>query len=520
MHELTLRQQLEQLSARVSAVEADNHRLKLSEEQLRQENGRLAKENQLLRQKLDHYIRHYFGGARNEGLDRKQMELLLQGLPALVVLSKAQTQPGPQRLKPSTHPVRRVLAEDKLPTIEIVLEPDEVKVEPQGWVKISEERTTVLDWEPGKFLRQIIIRPRYVKNERFALAELPPQPIPQGMVGPGLLAQMMVSKYEHHQPLYRQEKIFKQQYGVELSRKTMGSWVEQAAELLKPIYRAMREGLVKGNYLQADETPIRYLDPDIKGKSQQGWLWVYSRPGGDVVFVWCLSRGAQGPKQLLENFQGKLQTDGYAVYESLAKQREGLLLIGCWAHVRRNFVEAVPENKVAAWFVLQIGLLYRVERQLRQCKAGPALRAAVRLWQSQPVLTRLGAAMRLLRGRVLPQGKLGQALQYALSRWETLIRYVEDGALEIDNNLIENAIRPSALGKKNWLFIGHPTAGERSAVIYSLLGSCRRQGINPFDYLRDLFTRLPAAKITEIQKFTPAAWAKARTKPPPAQQAA
>ena len=413
-----------------------------------------------------------------------------------------------------------MLAEDKLQTVEIVLEPEEVKIEPQGWTKISEERTTLLDWEPGKCFRQIIIRPRYVKNECFALAPLPAQPIPQGMVGPGLLAHIVLSKYEHHLPLYRQEKIFQQQYGVELSRKTMGSWVEQVAELLKSVYRAMREDLIKGNYLQADETPIRYLDPDIKGKSQQGYLWVYSRPGQDVVFVWALSRGAQEPKQLLEKFQGKLQTDGYAAYESLAKQREDIILIGCWAHVRRNFVEAVPENKVAAWFVLQIGLLYRVESQLRDSHAGPHLRAAVRAWQSQPVLKRLQKAMELVRGRTLPQGRLGQALEYALSRWPSLTRYVEDGVLEIDNNLIENAIRPSALGKKNWLFIGHPSAGERSAVIYSLLGSCRRHGINPFDYLKDLLTRLPAAKITEIAKFTPAAWAKVRTKPQPAQQAA
>jgi hypothetical protein len=502
--------------------------LKISEQQLReqnsrleQQNGRLEKENQLLRQKLDHYIRHYFGGTRNEGLDRQQMELLLQGLPALIVVPKAEPKPpARQRAQGPEHPVRRVLAEDKLETTEIVLEPEEVKVEPQGWVKISEERTTLLDWKPGKFFRQIIIRPRYVKEESFALAPLPPQPVPQGMVGPGLLAQIIVSKYEHHLPLYRQEKIFKQQYAVELSRKTMGSWVEQAAELLKAVYRAMREELLKGNYLQADETPIRYLDPDLKGKSQQGYLWVYSRPGGNVVFVWCLSRGAEEPKQLLEKFEGKLQTDGYAAYESLAKQRKEIILIGCWAHTRRNFVEALPENKVAAWFVLQIGLLYRVERQLRKGKAGPALRQAVRAWQSQPVLKRLRAAMELVRRRTLPQGRSGQALDYALSRWEALTRYLDDGKLEIDNNLIENAIRPSALGKKNWLFIGHPSAGERSAVIYSLLGSCRRHGINPFDYLKDLLTRLPAAKITQIAQFTPAAWAKARTKPPPAQVAA
>jgi hypothetical protein len=148
-----------------------------------------------------------------------------------------------------------------------------------------------------------------------------------------------------------------------------------------------------------------------------------------------------------------------------------------------------------------------VEKELREKHSGPQLRAAMRLWQSYPVLVRLRRAMELVRARTLPQGLLGQAIDYTLKRWEALTRFVDDGGLEIDNNLIENAIRPSALGKKNWLFIGHPEAGERSAVIYTLLGSCRRHGLNPFDYLKDLFTRLPAAKITEIKRFTPSEWA-------------
>jgi hypothetical protein len=167
---------------------------------------------------------------------------------------------------------------------------------------------------------------------------------------------------------------------------------------------------------------------------------------------------------------------------------------------------------VAAWFVRQIGQLYAVEKKLREQKDGPARRQAIRAWQSQPVLARLHRAMELIRRKCLPQGLLGQAIDYTLKRWEALSQFIVDGTLEIDNNLIENAIRPSALGKKNWMFIGHPEAGERSAVIYTLLGSCRRHGINPFDYLKDLFTRLPAALITEIKQFTPSAWAKVRKK--------
>jgi transposase len=492
----TLLQKVDELSARVVALETDNTRLQT--------------ENRLLRQKLDHYIRHYFSGQRNEALDKHQLELLLQGLPGVITLPAAEPKTTTATRNGAAHPVRRMLAEDKLETQEIVIEPAEVQAQPGGWKKISEERTSQLDWVAPKIIKRVYIRPRYVKQERFAIAPLPPQPIEQGMVGPALLAQILVSKYEYHQPLYRQEKMFRQQFGVELSRKTMGYWVEQAAELLKPVYRAIREDLLAGSYLQADETPIRYLDPDVKGKSQQGYFWTYSRPRGDVLFEWRVSRARAGPEEFLKNFRGKLQTDGFSAYESLAKTRDDLILVGCWAHCRRGFHEALAETKLAAWFVGQIGQLYAVEKKLREQKAGPALRQAMRAWQSQPVLNRLHRAMELVRCRTLPQGLLGKAIDYALKRWEALTQFVGDGVLEIDSNLIENSIRPSALGKKNWLFVGHPEAGERSAVIYTLLGSCRRHGINPFDYLKDLFTRLPAAKITQIKEFTPAAWAKTK----------
>ena len=439
MTDATLLKKFEELSACVSALETENARL-------REENTQLRTENRLLRQKLDQYIRHYFGGQRNEALDKQQLELLLQGLTNVIALPTPEPKPAAGARSGTPHPVRRMLAEDKLETYEIVIEPEEIKDQPEGWKKISEERTSQLDWVAPKIIKRVFIRPRYVKAERFALAPLPPQPIEQGMVGPALLAQVIINKFEYHQPLYRQEKMFRQQFGVDLSRKTMGCWVEQAAELLKPVYRSIREDLLAGNYLQADETPIRYLDPDVKGKSQQGYLWAYSWPKGDVLFEWQVSRSREGPEKFLKPFRGKLQTDGYYAYESLAKERDGdLILIACWAHTRRGFHEALAESKLAAWFVRQIGHLYAVEKELRQKKAGPQLCAAVRAWQSRPVLERLRRAMELVRRRTLPQGLLGQAIDYALKRWDALNRFVDDGVLEIDTNLLENSIRPSAL---------------------------------------------------------------------------
>jgi transposase len=467
-------------------------------------------ENQLLRQKLELFLKRYFGGGKNESLDPKQLELLLAGLEAAITTSPASAKPVPTPTRTAAaRPVRQALPAH-LETERVVLEPEEVKQQPEGWRKLGEEVTEELDWKPAKFIKRLYVRPKYAKAERIVIAPLPARLIEKGLPGAALMAQVMISKYEDHQPLYRQRKIY-ERCGVKLAQQTMGGWVEAAADWLSPIYREMQRGLIGGNYLQADETPIRYLDRDVKGKSQQGWLWTYRHPHGDVVFEWNVSRSREGPRQFLKEFKGKLQTDGFGVYESLARERNGeLILIGCWAHARRGFHEALAEGRAAAWIVGQIGQLYAAEKALREHRAGPALRAAVRAWQSRPVLARLRRALEIIRRRVLPKSLLGQAIDYTLNRWEALNRYVDDGHLEIDNNLCENAIRPTALGKKNFLFIGHPDAGQRSAVIYSLLGSCRRLDINPAEYLQDVFERLPKATTSQIKSLTPAAWLKAK----------
>jgi transposase len=479
-------------------------------EDFQQSLATLQTENKLLRQKLELFLKRYFGGTKNESLDPKQLELLLAGLAAMTVPAPVVAKPTPARATIAARPVRQPLPAH-LETERVVLEPVEVRQQPAGWRKLGEEVTEELDWKPAKFIKRLYIRPKYANAERIVIAPLPARLIEKGLPGAGLLTQVIVGKYEDHLPLYRQERIYRERHGVNLSRQTLCGWVEVAADWLSPIYREMKAGLVAGDYLQADETPIRYLDPDVKGKSQSGWLWTYSQPQGDVVFEWQVSRSREGPRAFLKSFRGKLQTDGYGVYESLSRERDGeLTLIGCWAHARRGLHEALGEGRSAAWLVGQIGRLYAVEKQLREQKAGPQLRAAVRAWQSCPILERLRRALEIVRRRVLPKSLLGQAIDYTLARWAALIRYVDDGRLEIDNNLCENSIRPTAVGKKNFLFVGHPDAGQRSAVIYSVLGSCRRHGINPAEYLQDVFERLPKAKTSEVPALTPAAWAKAK----------
>lgn len=504
------------------------HALRSTQQQLGSTHEQLAQlqqENRLLRQKLDALIRRYFGRS-SETLDPKQLELILAGLSAPTPATDAEkaaahaTTRGaaPGRARP---PVRQPLPEH-LPTERVVIEPEEVKLQPETWKKIGEEVTEELDWAPAQFWRRLFIRPKYVRRDEtqarrenaeassVVIAPLPARLIEKGLPGPGLLAHILISKYEDHLPLYRQEKMYWERHGVALPRQSLAEWVEAGAQWLRPVYERMKRELVSGEYLQVDETPIRYLDPDQPGKAQTGYLWTYSRPGADVIFEWNTSRGRAGPERFLNGYRGRLQTDGYGVYESLARDRAGLVLIGCWAHARRKFFEALDEDCRAAWVVGQIGQLYDIERRLRAAGNGPRLREAVRASEAGPVLRRIETVLRKWQESVLPQSLFGTAIGYALDRWLALNRYGADGMVEIDNNLVENAIRPTAVGKKNWLFIGHPAAGWRSAVLYSVLGSCRRMGIDPHAYLRDVLKRLPAMKITEIGQITPAAWAKAQ----------
>lgn len=503
----------------------------------------LTAENQLLRQKLDALIRRYFGSPKNETLDPNQLLLLLAGL----TQTPAPVPPTPAKPAPAANatanrkPARSGIPEN-LPIETVVLLPDEVKANPDQFRPIDELVTRELDYEPGRFFWRHFVRPKFVRQTAAAsvtettpatpagklpplvwalalsqlteakevlIADLPNRLIEKGLPGVGLLVHLILSRFEDHLPFYRLEKIFRQRHGVPIARQTMVDWTERLADWLSPIYREMIVGLIAAKYLQADETPIKYLDREVPGRSCTGYFWVYSQPGGDVIFEWKTSRGRDGPKEFLKDFKGKLQCDGYGVYRSLAKERADWILIACWAHCRRYFYEAKGHDRRTAWFLKQISLLYDIERRLRQQKAGSNLRQAVRAAEAKPVLARIGKALEKIGPKVLPQSLLGKAIRYAQGLWVELNRYVEYGEVEIDNNPIENSIRPTAIGKKNFLFIGHPEAGQRSAVIYSILGSCHRHGINPALYLRDVLSRLPDMQQSEVPTITPKAWAKA-----------
>jgi len=484
-----------------------------SAEELLEENESLKSEVALLRAQIDWLRKQVFGGGKSEKLDDAQLNLRLgaleksaEKLPEKQVVSYERAAP-----KERPTPAETFANLPVVETIEII--PDEVKANPEAYERIGEERTFEVDILQPKLVKREIVRPKYrLKADRSVaplLAPAPPRPVPGGYASAGLIAWVALSKYVDHLPLYRLEQM-SARWGAPISRQSMCDWIEVASEWLAPIYRRMLINLRAGGYLQADETPIRCHDPDErKGTTTQGWLWVISRPGGDVVFDWRLSRRHGELNTLLADYKGVLQSDGYEAYPNYAENHEGVVWVGCWAHARRKFNEAQPEAPKATRVVLKlIAKMYRLEKQWDESgQRDPAVRSQLRKERFARTLKWLMQVAVDLRKKARPQSLLGRACDYLLGHWDPLTAHLEHGETRLDNNLVENAIRPSAIGKKNWLFIGHPDAGQRSAIIYSIVVSCQRHGKDPHAYLRDVLTRLPAlTNRYDLDALTPVNW--------------
>lgn len=475
------------------------------------------RENTLLRQKLDALARRYFG-KQSEALDSAQLQLLLSGRApeSIEVTPKQSLLPLPRlprRARPGTQSLR---TPDNLEVVREVIEPEIVQAEPAKWKCISQEVSRLLDYQPGKFFWRETVRPKYVRLEDRSLPPvLAPAPVrvaERGLAAPGLLAHLLCSKYADHLPFYRLQVIFWRRHGVFIARQQMVLWVGQCVVLLEAIVVCLQKEIQQSAYVQVDETPVRYLDPETSGGSAQGYLWTALVPGRYVLYQWHASRAAACLESLLgPQFKGKLQCDGYSAYPAFAKGRKEVSLIGCLAHIRRGFFEAKEQVPGAAgWFLHQIGILYRWEEQWRKSRAGPDAREALRASHSRMVVDRLRRALDKLQSRYLPQSLMGQAIRYALNQWEAFERFLEHGEVEIDNNLVENAIRPTAVGKKNWLFFGSEEAGTRNAVIFTLVENCRMHGLDPYEYLKDVLERLPHTTNQQVSQLTPLNWKNAR----------
>jgi transposase len=401
------------------------------------------------------------------------------------------------------HPGRMKLPEH-LERKEIVITPTE---DTSNCKKIGEEITEELEYEPGKLFVNRYVRPKYAKpGEGIITAPLIERPLPKAIAGAGLLAQIVIDKYVDHLPLYRQQERFKRE-GINIPYSTVTDWVTGTSKLIEPLYEALKTLVIQSNYLHADESPVKVLDKDKKGEAHRGYFWVYHNSIDRLVlFDYQPGRGREGPRQILKNFKGHLQTDGYAVYDFF-KDKDDITLMHCMAHARRMFYEALNNDKTRAEYALQqIGLLYSIERKAREQSITTEQLHELRQTQSLPILKSLGNWMKEEYVKALPKSPIGKALGYSIERWNELMIYTTDGKLNIDNNPVENSIRPVAIGRKNYLFAGSHEAAQRSAMLYSLLGTGKLHNIHPFVWLRDVLQRIATHPINKINELLPHNW--------------
>lgn len=498
-----------------------------------QHNVELKQEIEFLKQKIDALVRRIFG-AKSEKMNPAQLELFMAGIasteppsaPAgetagMAAGDRLASLPADPPATAGPRKARRPRLPEHLPIVEEIIDPGFVLADPAAFRCIGQETTEQLDFVRGHFLRRHIIRRKYTRRDNPEAAPLiAPLEILQErcLAAPGLLANIITGKYCDALPLYRQEQIFKTRYNILIPRQTMARWLAMTAFWLTGIWKEIRKEVLADGYVECDETAIKYLDPG-HGKTRQGYLWVLHRPRGDTVFHWFTSRATTCLEAIFPaDWTGNIGCDRYVCYNSYAVARNAaahgpgfaIELASCLTHIRRGFIESKAEAPIrAGWIIRQMAHLYHLEEKLRQSKASPKLREAARCVQAGPILRRLGKALQMFQasGRHLPKSGFGEALSYALNAWSGMKSYLRDGRIEVDNNLVENEIRPSAIGKKNFLFFGSAEAGHQSAILYTLVASARRRGLDPEAYLADVIRRIPTTPADQMHTLTPAAWA-------------
>lgn len=401
------------------------------------------------------------------------------------------------------------------------LEVVEVKIYPEGdlsqMVLIGEEITEELEMIPTKFYIKRYIRYKYAlkpslngKEEKegskaplIKIGSLPTRVIDKGIPSSSVLSIILCDKYLDHLPLYRQKQRFARD-GIEIPSSTIEGWTKQSLEKLEPLYEVLSGNIKSKGYLQVDETPIKVQDRDKKGALHQGYYWVYHSPLDQSVMVqYAPTRSGKAPLPILQHFKGYLQTDGYAAYEQFAK-KEGVTHLACWAHARREFERALDSDKLRATVALElIGKLYAIERRAKEENLEPKAIKALRLEESLPVLNELSKWIANEYKHTLPKSQIGKAMNYALNRWDNLCAYLYDGSLHIDNNPVENTIRPIALGRKNYLFAGSHEAAQRAAMIYSFFATCKKNEVNPFEWLKYTLENIMDINHKELHHLLP-----------------
>ena len=494
--------------------------------QLLAANASLMSKNEELQQQNEDLKRRLFGRT-SEKLDPKQLKLAAEAEAEDAAIAEAvPPAPPPQEEGEEKKPPRKQRRHtgggrnplpSELPVVEVIIDlPAEQKVCPQtgvALVKINEIVTEEMEWVPGRHVCKRYIRYVYAHpNKLFGPINppLPPRLLPGSGAGAGLLAHVIIAKWVDHVPFHRQEQIAARA-GVELDRHKLSRWSAEVAELMRPLYQALKAELLAGRYLLGDETPVDVLDLDRPGAARKAWLWTYygpDHPAQAAVFEFHLSRGTDSPKQFLpKDWQGVFGSDGYVVYESLRKDRPGIIPVFCWAHSRRYWVEAIKGGGQTVLDILaQIQKLYRIEREARELGLTGVKREQLRRDRGVEILLdELKKQMLAAQAGALPKSRIYKAAHYALERWEGLSRYAQPGFghVLIDSNPIERNIRPVAMGRRAWLFIGSPEAGEKSAIFYSIFATCRLNKVQPEAYLRWLFPKLATATNHTARQLLP-----------------
>lgn len=455
-----------------------------------------------------------FLGPRSETLSNLQLELLTEQEPSTTcdeVEAEAKRGPLPAKKERKPHPGRRPLPAD-LPREEEVVHCREANCKSCGeqTAVIGYDESELLDCEPARWFVRVVKREKRAcaKCSTVFMPELAPRIIEKGLASDRVVIDTVIAKYCDHLPLYRQEAMLEREAGVEISRATLDGWVMRVGELLAPLIEAMRGDLLRAPYLQADETTVPVQLNDKSGSNHQAYLWQYGKPGGETVFEFQLGRGREGPAKFLGQWQGILQTDGYQAYDNIGGDK--LVRVGCWAHARRKFVDAVkvnPKDAQAIAMVTRMDALFLVDRHAREQQLSVEERLALRREHGASWAQEIYDECVKLRGSALPKSALGQAVSYTLNQWPRLRRCFDYAEVELSNNLAENSMRPVALGRKNWLHVGSAQSGPKVAAILSVVESCRRLRIPVREYLLAVLPGMARRKVSEVAALTPARWA-------------
>ena len=490
----------------------------LSAEQMREMLGQLMGDllhKQAIIDKLTHenaVLKRLKFAAQSERFSPEQRSLLEESLDAdlqaVAEELEALTLPAPERQ--AKQPPKRQPLPAQLPRREIRHDPASTTCACGCQMKrIGEDVSEKLDYVPGTFTVERYIRGKWAcaRCETIQQAPVEPHVIDKGIPTAGLLAQVLVAKYADHLPLYRQEAIFGRA-GFAIPRSTLAQWVGSCGVRLQPLVDTLKAVVLHHGVLHADETPVQMLKPG-NGKTHRAYLWAYAAGAFEdlkaVVYDFCESRAGVHAREFLGDWQGTLVCDDYAGYKEGFKPGR-IIEAGCLAHARRKFFDLHAANKsqIAEFALEQFGKIYKIERQVKDLEAEE--RRTIRQQQTKPVLDALREWMLLQRQKVPGNSATAKALDYSLNRWTALTRFVDDGQLPVDNNWVENRIRPIAQGRANWLFAGSLRAGQRAAAIMSLIQSARMNGHDPYAYLKDVLTRLPTHKASQIEELLPHRW--------------